>query len=63
MTHAQHGHHSTDSKAAGEAHPSIPLHLPMTSIDKNGSKRGGKAVLTPARCVNKESDVEVYLKC
>ena len=39
MTHAQRGLQSTDSQAAGEAHPSIPLHLPMTSSDKSVPKR------------------------
>lgn len=62
MTHAQRGHHSAGSRAAGEARPSIPHHLPMTSIDKNSSQRGLKVVLTPAHwhsahCVTWESAV------
>lgn len=60
MTHAQRGHHSTHSQAAGEAHPSIPLHLPVTSIDKSVARRGGKVVLTSAHCVTWESCCRLY---
>lgn len=60
MTHAQRGHHSTHSQAAGEAHPSIPLHLPVTSIDKSVARRGGKVVLTSAHCVTWESCRRLY---
>lgn len=60
MTHAQRGHHSTHSQAAGEAHPSIPLHLPVTSIDKSVARRGGKVLLTSAHCVTWESWRRLY---
>lgn len=51
---------------AGEAHPSIPRHPTMTSIDKSRSKRGDKVILSPSHCVTWESAVtyvEVSLKC